>query len=114
MLLRGDPVSNVSSGQEAPENSERWLGPDSALIRFVLRESETRLEGYLLNPGDIEEHAAIEQSVIDGGYGHRQLFELIQNAADAIRSADIIGRVEIRLTPEWLYVANEGRLGVTV
>ena len=79
------------------------------MIEFVLRESETRLEGYRLNPGDIEEHAAIEQSVIDGGYGHRQLFELIQNAADAIRAADITGRVEIRLTPESLYVANEGR-----
>ena len=104
-----DPISNVSSGQEAPENSERWLGPDSALGQFVLRESETRLEGYRLNRGDIEEHAAIEQSVIDGGYGHRQMFELIQNAADAIRAADITGRVESRLTPEWLYVANEGR-----
>ena len=76
---------HVSSGQEAPESSERWLGPDSALAQFVLRESETRLEGYRLNRGDIEEHAAIEQSVIDGGYRHRQLFELIQNAADARR-----------------------------
>ncbi len=78
------------------------------MIEFVLRESDTRLEGYRLNPGDIEEHAAIEQSVIDGGYGHRQLFELIQNAADAIRAADSTGRVELRLTPESLYVANEG------
>ena len=41
--------------------------------------------------------------------GHRQLFELIQNAADAIRAAGVTGRVESRLTPEWLYVANEGR-----
>ena len=109
MLLWRDPISNASSGQEAPESSERWLGPDSALAQFVLRESETRLEGYRINRGDIEEHAAIEQSVIDGGYGHRQLFELIQNAADAIRAADITGRVESRLTPESLYVANEGR-----
>ena len=76
---------NAASGQEAPESSERWLGPDSALAQFVLRESGTRLEGYRLNRGDIEEHAAIEQSVIDGGYRHRQLFELIQNAADARR-----------------------------
>ena len=111
MLLRGGPISNVSSGSEAPENSERWRGSDSTLVRFILRESEARLEGYRLNPGDIEEHAAIEQSVIDGGYGHRQLFELIQNAADAIRAANTTGRVEIRLTPEALYVAKRGPPG---
>ena len=99
---------NTSPHTGAPHGSEHWLGPDSLLSRYVADQSEKRLTGYGLNPKDIEEHAAIEQSVVDGGYGHRQLFELIQNAADAIRAADTTGRVEIRLTPESLYVANEG------
>ncbi|MEX2237431.1 MAG: ATP-binding protein [Dehalococcoidia bacterium] len=71
-------------------------------------QSKARLRGYETLPGDIEEHAAIEQSIVDGGYGHRQLFELIQNAADAIRDAGKRGRIEVRLSGRHLYCANEG------
>lgn len=99
---------NSSPHRGAPRGSEQWLGPDSALGQFVIQQSETRLEGYRFNPGDIEEHAAIEQSIVDGGYRHRQLFELVQNAADAIRDSGTTGRVEVHLTPESLYVANQG------
>ena len=100
-------VGPRASGKEIADG-DPWLGPDSPLCQFIVRQSDLRLEGYKLNPGDIEEHAAIEQAVIDGGYGHRQLFELIQNAADAIRDSGGSGRVEVRLTPESLYCANEG------
>ena len=35
----------------------------------------------------MEEDAAIEVTAAEGGYGRKQLFELIQNAADALRGA---------------------------
>lgn len=85
-----------------------WETTSSPLCQFVSEQSTARLRGYETLPGDIEEHAAIEQSIIDGGYGHRQLFELIQNAADAIRDAGVSGRIEVRLTDRYLYCANEG------
>ena len=97
-MVEDSPLSHASP----------WLGTDSPLGRFVSEQSEARLRGYRNLPGDIQEHAAIEQSIIDGGYGHRQLFELIQNAADAIRDAGIDGRIEVRLTAKFLYCANEG------
>lgn len=60
-------------------------------------------------PRDVEEHANIERSTAHGGYGRRQLYELVQNGADAILAATgSAGRIEVRLTEQTLYVANEG------
>ena len=87
---------------------EVWSNDAAPLCRSVADLSERRLQGYRTLPGDIAEHAAIEQSIVDGGYGHRQIFELIQNAADAIRDASVSGRIEVRLTGGRLYCANEG------
>ena len=45
---------------------------------------------------------------VDGGYAHRQLFELIQNGADALSGASEGGRIAIRLTDARLYCADDG------
>ena len=44
-----------------------------------------------------------------GGYARRQLFELVQNAADALAAVPGGGRIEIRLTENCLYCADNGR-----
>jgi len=54
----------------------------------------------------VEEHANIERATAQGGYGRRQIYELVQNAADAMFGSG--GRIEIVLTPSALYCANEG------
>ncbi|WP_448337284.1 DEAD/DEAH box helicase family protein [Chloroflexus aurantiacus] len=76
---------------------------------------ESRLRAYETLPGDITEHYGIEEVVLAGGYGYRQIFELVQNAADAILEAHETGtligdtpRIEVRLTDHELYVANTG------
>ena len=53
------------------------------LERFIEQWRRDRLENYLRMPADIREHAGIEETVLAGGYGYRQIVELVQNGADA-------------------------------
>ncbi|MCY4326775.1 MAG: DEAD/DEAH box helicase family protein [Rhodobacteraceae bacterium] len=56
----------------------------------------------------MSEHARLEQDTAQGGYGHRQLFELVQNSADALLNS-VGGRtILVRLTKENLYCADDG------
>lgn len=91
-----------------PTDSSPWPPTSSEVADFLTNARRNRLEGYRLNPRDIEEHANIEARVREGGYRDRHVFELIQNAADAAKEAGGEGRVELRLTARHLYVANDG------
>ncbi|MCZ0979754.1 DEAD/DEAH box helicase [Streptomyces diastatochromogenes] len=80
---------------------------DSPVIRTVLEQSARVLQTYEVDPGLIPEHANSERRITQGGYGDRQLFELVQNAADEIASHPG-GTVHVVLTDTHLYCANEG------
>ncbi|MFE0736737.1 DEAD/DEAH box helicase [Streptomyces sp. NPDC058855] len=80
---------------------------DSPVIRTVVEQSARVLQTYEVDPGLIPEHANSERRITQGGYGDRQLFELVQNAADEI-SAEPGGTVHVVLTEKHLYCANEG------
>ena len=66
------------------------------------------------------EHARVETDTVYGGYANRQLFELIQNSADALfpdtetETADEVsheqdgGRIAIHLTENHIYCADNG------
>lgn len=77
------------------------------VIQKILDQSTRVLETYRVDPGLILEHANGERRITQGGYGDRQLFELVQNAADEIASAPG-GKVHVVLTAKHLYCANEG------
>ncbi len=79
----------------------------SAVIETVLEQSARVLQTYAVDPGLIAEHANGERRITQGGYGDRQLFELVQNAADEI-AGDPGGRIHVVLTKTHLYCANEG------
>lgn len=85
-----------------------WQDASSPLAEIVRRTSEEMLNAYRANPRLIEEHVGIEKQVVEGGYGRRQLFELLQNGADAITESENRGRLEVVLTESALYCANEG------
>ena len=53
------------------------------------------------------EHVNMERAAVEGGYGRRQLFELIQNGADEL--LETTGKIHVVLTEDYLYCANEGR-----
>ncbi len=78
-----------------------------AVIRTVIEQSSRVLQTYEVDPGLVPEHANGERRITQGGYGDRQLFELVQNAADEI-AAEPGGSVQVVLTETHLYCANEG------
>lgn len=86
----------------------RWAGLEGPLGVYVDRESHRWLEAYRSQPRLVNEHANIERAVAEGGYGRRQLYELVQNGADAVLEAGSAGRITVVLTGEALYCANEG------
>lgn len=74
-----------------------------------------RMRAYREDPGLLKEHFAIEQTVLAGGYGYRQIVELVQNGADAILEAQQErsasgdeNRIQVLLKGDRLYVANTG------
>src|SRR5262245_3443693 len=85
------------------------------MAEIIEKLRESRLRAYEASPGDIKEHFGIEQVVLAGGYGYRQVLELVQNGADAILEAHEAGtklddssRIEVVLAESCLYVANTG------
>jgi superfamily II DNA or RNA helicase len=83
-----------------------WLGVDAELATLVRRQSRDCLDVYTTDPLRVDEDRATEIAAAEVGYGRKQLFELVQNGADAMARAP--GRIEIVLTAHTLYVANEG------
>jgi superfamily II DNA or RNA helicase len=79
------------------------------------RLNEQRLKSYEADPGLIREHYGIEETVLAGGYGYRQVLELVQNGADALLedqqqsgTRGVRGRIHVQLHGQRLYVANTG------
>ena len=85
-----------------------WSGTDGPIGAYILEESKRTLAAYRSQPNLVLEHANHEEDTARGGYATRQLFELIQNGADAL-SGSAGGRIWLRLTPSHLYCADEGQ-----
>lgn len=86
-----------------------WSDLNGALGRFISEESEKTLSAYDAQPNLIREHANHEHDTSRGGYAHRQLFELIQNSADAHSQTARQGQIQVRLTEGFLYCADDGQ-----
>jgi superfamily II DNA or RNA helicase len=87
----------------------------SDLNALIEQKRRSRLDAYRIERGDIREHYGIEQTVLAGGYGYRQVLELVQNGADAILEAEAAGegpdgvrRIHVLLLGDRLYTANTG------
>lgn len=82
---------------------------DDRVLKRVAELTELALGTYAYDPDRIEEDSNGERRIHQGGYGDRQLFELVQNAADEmIGSEHRGGKIHVILTDENLYCANEG------
>jgi superfamily II DNA or RNA helicase len=64
------------------------------------------LAAYAADPELVEEHAGQEMEAKTGGYGRRQIFELVQNGADQLQVGS--GRLQVVVTDAGLYCANQG------
>ena len=97
-----------------------WAGPDGALGQYISDEVAKTLNSYREQEKHATAQANLEQDTAMGGYQHRQLFELVQNGADALwvpadgppldceSRAERQGRIEIRLADGCLYCADDG------
>lgn len=85
-----------------------WENPDNQLIAWIETHRGRAIDSYRANALLVEEHGRQEDSFRTGGYAHRQVLELVQNAADALRRAGERGHVELVLNDDVLYCANEG------
>ena len=92
----------------AQNAAQDWAGRDSDLGAYIAEESRKTLNAYADQPHLVLEHANHEQDTARGGYAHRQLFELVQNAADALSGTSAGERIAIRLTDGYLYCADDG------
>lgn len=85
------------------------------LQEYVEAKRSKTIAVYKADSGLIAEHHGIELEMLAGGYGYRQVLELVQNGADAQleqrktrRSSKNRHRIEVRLCDSRLYVANTG------
>ena len=88
-------------------NNQCWDGPDEPLARAVEQEVARTLAAFKIQPALAKQQTQIELETAGSGYAHRQLYELVQNSADAIRGGRG-GRIYIRLTGTHLYCADDG------
>ena len=84
-----------------------WAGPGGPIGTYIREETGKTLEAYQSQPHLIIEHANHEEDTARGGYANRQLFELVQNSADALVGSGS-SRICVRLTPTHLYCADDG------
>ena len=82
---------------------------EPALQEYIEERQATALRTYENDPDLLLEHVRQEDSFRAGGYGTRQISELLQNAVDALGADGGPGMVEFRLADGALYCANEGR-----
>ena len=101
-------VWDRSSRSNEGRSMSDWSDTDGAIGAYILAESEKTLAAYRSQPNLVLEHANHEEDTARGGYATRQLFELIQNGADAL-SGSFGGRICLRLTRTHLYCADEGQ-----
>lgn len=81
---------------------------DPTLRDYIEERRATALRTYENDPDLLIEHVRQEDSFRTGGYGTRQISELLQNAVDAVGADGGTGMVEFRLADGALYCANEG------
>ena len=94
-----------------PTSDEKpdWTGVEGPLGKFIVEQARATLNSYREQPNLVTEHANHERDTAHGGYAHRQLFELVQNSADALREAPNGKSILIRLTERYLYCADDGK-----
>ncbi|MCY4541540.1 MAG: hypothetical protein OXB95_03975 [Rhodobacteraceae bacterium] len=86
-----------------------WSGPSGPIGQLLRREAEISLEAYRVQPKLAAEQARSERDAAQGGYAHCQLFELVQNGADALFESAKAPSILVRLTDKFLYCADGGK-----
>ena len=68
------------------DRADKWIGENGPLAKVIRAQSDENLRVYATSPTRVDEDAGQEMNLAHGGYGKRQLLELVQNGADAMLS----------------------------
>ena len=98
----------MSDDKDRSIGADDWAGPEGELGDYIAKESKNTLRAYEHQPNLVDEHANHEEDTARGGYAYRQLFELVQNSADALAGTSDGGRIALRVTEDCLYCADDG------
>ena len=99
---------NAKLNLPQPIEKPDWAGSNNPICGFIAEQTRNTLRAYREQPHLITEHANHEHDIAHGGYAHRQLFELVQNSADALANALCGQSILVRLTENHLYCADDG------
>ncbi len=101
-------VANFSLKEQNDESGV--VSPSfESLSDYVTQKQSECLNAYRANRDLVEEQHNRETSILSGGYAYRQMFELIQNAADAIHVGGASGgHITVELNRNFLRVSNSG------
>ena len=99
---------NAELNLPRPTRQPSWAAGETEITRFIAAEARKTIRAYQEQPSLVTEHANLEHDTAHGGYAHRQIFELVQNGADALTSSDG-GSILVRLTRDYLYCADDGK-----
>ena len=105
--LISDVLRVIERAKLSDKASGKWVGPDGIVGSYIRDESRKSLDSYRNQPNNLREDANQEEDIARGGYANRQLFELVQNSADALARSDGV-HIWIRLTSTHLYCADNG------
>lgn len=103
-FFHADVKAHIPTSDQNPD----WIGPEGEHGQFTVGVAEDTLAAYRAQPSRVTKDAATEQPATHGGYAHRQLYELIQNSADALLDAPSGQSILVRLTEHFLYCADDG------
>lgn len=81
--------------------------PTLSVLHLVQEQTRRAQSFYAIDRGLVEEHASGERRISQGGYGDRQIYELVQNGVDELLG-ERGGQVSVILTEAHLYCANQG------
>ena len=104
----GQPSDISIRRNSASEKKRHWASTTGPIGIYITTRTKRMLDAYRADPDLVAEHANQEDDTARGGYARRQLFELVQNSADAL-TGSTGGRIWIGLTREYLYCADEGQ-----
>lgn len=89
-----------------------WAGIDNEIASQLWAKNERRKSFFNEDPELFISGSNAVANAAEGDYKQRQLYELVQNATDAMTPGKLTGaagRVSVVLTQDALYCANEGR-----
>lgn len=94
-----------------PDQPRDWAGPDGQLGRFIRKNTVGTLKAYREAPERVISDANEEKATTDERCRQRQVFVLVQNSADSfVPGVGGGGSILVRLTRDFLYCADNGRL----